>query len=126
MAERRGANDRSVHLEQAFDRLLVVKLEQVYGILVPEQIRAVSTGSGVRGKSDEDRRDLRQSVFRAAEGGEHDRQPDGGADRVRARTGIGVPYEWVIEDAGFSGASLLRPGLERLRDLRPSAISRRA
>ena len=28
-----------------------------------------------------------------------------------------VPDEWVIEDEGFSGASLLRPGLERLRDL---------
>jgi site-specific DNA recombinase len=31
--------------------------------------------------------------------------------------GYSVPDEWVIEDAGFSGASLLRPGLERLRDL---------
>jgi site-specific DNA recombinase len=31
--------------------------------------------------------------------------------------GFAVPDEWVIEDAGFSGASLLRPGLERLRDL---------
>ncbi len=31
--------------------------------------------------------------------------------------GYGVPDEWVIEDKGFSGASLLRPGLERLRDL---------
>src|SRR5438874_5408558 len=31
--------------------------------------------------------------------------------------GYGVPDDWVIEDAGFSGASLLRPGLERLRDL---------
>ena len=29
--------------------------------------------------------------------------------------GFGVPDEWVIEDAGFSGASLLRPGLERSR-----------
>ena len=28
-----------------------------------------------------------------------------------------VPTEWVIEDDGYSGASLLRPGLERLRDL---------
>src|SRR5271165_134068 len=28
-----------------------------------------------------------------------------------------VPVEWVIEDDGYSGASLLRPGLERLRDL---------
>jgi hypothetical protein len=41
MAERRGAQDRSVHLEQAFDRLLAVKLEQVYGILVPEQARVI-------------------------------------------------------------------------------------
>jgi site-specific DNA recombinase len=28
-----------------------------------------------------------------------------------------VPAEWVIEDDGYSGASLLRPGLERVRDL---------
>ena len=31
--------------------------------------------------------------------------------------GYSVPDEWVIEDEGFSGASLQRPGLERLRDL---------
>src|SRR5215469_11566812 len=31
--------------------------------------------------------------------------------------GYSVPDEWVIEDDGFSGASLLRPGLERVRDL---------
>lgn len=31
--------------------------------------------------------------------------------------GYSVPDEWVIEDEGFSGASLARPGLERLRDL---------
>jgi len=28
-----------------------------------------------------------------------------------------VPAEWVFEDEGYSGASLLRPGLERVRDL---------
>jgi len=28
-----------------------------------------------------------------------------------------VPAEWVIEDEGYSGASLVRPGLERVRDL---------
>jgi site-specific DNA recombinase len=28
-----------------------------------------------------------------------------------------VPQEWVFEDDGYSGASLLRPGLERVRDL---------
>src|SRR6201984_1994221 len=31
--------------------------------------------------------------------------------------GYSVPDDWMIEDEGFSGASLLRPGLERLRDL---------
>src|ERR1700738_4759762 len=31
--------------------------------------------------------------------------------------GYSVPDACVIEDEGFSGASLLRPGLERLRDL---------
>jgi len=35
-----------------------------------------------------------------------------------ARTeGYDVPREWIFEDEGFSGASLVRPGLERLRDL---------
>ena len=28
-----------------------------------------------------------------------------------------VPPQWVFEDEGYSGATLARPGLERLRDL---------
>jgi site-specific DNA recombinase len=28
-----------------------------------------------------------------------------------------VPVEWIFEDEGYSGASLVRPGLERVRDL---------
>jgi site-specific DNA recombinase len=31
--------------------------------------------------------------------------------------GFHVPDEWVIEDEGYSGATLVRPGLERVRDL---------
>ena len=27
-----------------------------------------------------------------------------------------VPREWIFEDDGYSGASLIRPGLERVRD----------
>lgn len=34
-----------------------------------------------------------------------------------AATGLDVPGEWVFEDEGYSGATLIRPGLERLRDL---------
>ena len=32
-------------------------------------------------------------------------------------TTLEVPTEWVFEDEGFSGATLERPGLERVRDL---------
>ena len=31
--------------------------------------------------------------------------------------GFEVPEDWVFEDAGYSGANLVRPGLERIRDL---------
>lgn len=31
--------------------------------------------------------------------------------------GYQVPAEWIFEDDGYSGASLVRPGLERIRDL---------
>ena len=58
MAERRG-HDRSVQFEHAFDRLLAVKLEQVYGILVPEWVRAIGVDQRVRGKRDEGCGDLR-------------------------------------------------------------------
>src|SRR5213593_3388859 len=34
-----------------------------------------------------------------------------------AGLGVEVPEEWVFEDEGHSGATLVRPGLERLRDL---------
>ena len=34
-----------------------------------------------------------------------------------AETGLEVPAQWVFADEGYSGATLIRPGLERLRDL---------
>ena len=34
-----------------------------------------------------------------------------------AEQGYAVPPEWVFQDEGYSGASLIRPGLERVRDL---------
>ncbi|HWO92639.1 MAG TPA: recombinase family protein, partial [Methylomirabilota bacterium] len=34
-----------------------------------------------------------------------------------AEQGCAVPTEWIFEDEGYSGASLIRPGLERVRDL---------
>jgi site-specific DNA recombinase len=34
-----------------------------------------------------------------------------------AASGLEVPSDWVFEDEGYSGATLMRPALERLRDL---------
>ena len=31
--------------------------------------------------------------------------------------GVAVPDEWIFKDEGYSGSTLVRPGLERLRDL---------
>jgi len=36
-----------------------------------------------------------------------------------------VPAEWRFQDEGYSGATLLRPGLEALRDLAAADTSRR-
>jgi hypothetical protein len=90
MAERR--NKRDVCLEYTFDRLLVAKLEQVYRTLVPDRVRVVGepapAQAGVSkliGAGDEDGGDLRPGILGQAEGGEHHRQPNGGADRVRHR-----------------------------------------
>jgi DNA invertase Pin-like site-specific DNA recombinase len=33
------------------------------------------------------------------------------------KNGYSVPPEWVFQDEGYSGAVLVRPGLEKLRDL---------
>src|SRR5215467_12873264 len=33
------------------------------------------------------------------------------------KNGYSVPPEWVFQDEGYSGAILVRPGLEALRDL---------
>jgi hypothetical protein len=78
---------RAIHLEFAFDRLLAAKLEQAYDILVPDRVRLVGS-TKLTGAGDEDGSDLCSCIVGQAKGGEHDRQPDGSAGRVRSRTTI--------------------------------------
>jgi hypothetical protein len=69
-----------VNLEYVFDRLLAKKLEQVYEILVPDQVRELGVGatSGLRnGETHEDSSDIRSGIFRQTTGGEDHRQSDG-------------------------------------------------
>jgi site-specific DNA recombinase len=79
---KRGARSHELYFEYAFDRLLATKLAQVYDILAPDRIRRTGELSGLKGQTNEDSRDLRQSLVRATEGGEDYRQPDGGVGGV--------------------------------------------
>lgn len=68
MIERQTRKSRRVSLEYEFDRLHPAKLQQVYEILVPDQVRAVGCRSSVMGGRDEDSCDLRKSFLRQAKG----------------------------------------------------------
>src|SRR5262245_20212743 len=86
MVERQQTR-RALHLEYEFDRLLASKLELAYDILVPDRVRIIGSAK-VTGARDEERGDLRSCVIGQTAGGEHDRQPDGGAGDVRPRAKI--------------------------------------
>src|SRR3954451_17451009 len=96
-------------------RLLESKLAQAYEILVPCRERSV--GAPVKEFEYENGGDLCEGFLRATARGEHDCEPDGVADRVAKNHDLEVTNEWVFEDEGYSGATLERPGLERVRDL---------
>jgi DNA invertase Pin-like site-specific DNA recombinase len=72
--------------------------------LVPER-----PGRREQRKSDDEHgSDLRPGIVGSSEGGPEDRLADGGT---------AGPTEWILEDEGYSGGTLIRPALERLRDL---------
>jgi len=68
-----------IQVSYSFDRLLEPKLAQAYELLVP--CREHPVGARVKEFDDEDGGNLRKSVVREATRGEHDREPDGVADR---------------------------------------------
>jgi hypothetical protein len=82
MAEpRQNRGAFQIQVSYLFDRLLEPKLAQAYELLVP--CREHLVGARVKEFDDEDGGNLRKSVVRAATRREHDREPDGVADRVR-------------------------------------------
>ncbi|MGA2890746.1 MAG: recombinase family protein [Terracidiphilus sp.] len=116
MAEPRSTDGPlQVHVEYLFDCLHDSKLAQAYSLLVP--IRERPVGGSVKEFDHEDGSDLRTSIVRPTEGNAHDSKPDDVADRVCPESRSGGAQEWVFEDDGYTGATLERPGLERVRDL---------
>src|SRR5205807_4323856 len=76
-----------IHVSYSFDRLLEPKLAQAYDILVPCRERPV--GVRIKEFDNEDDGDLRTGLVRAAARGEHHREPDGVADRIRKESRSG-------------------------------------
>ena len=107
---------RRVEAEFVFDRHAATDLSVAYGILVPPR-RARIARAGQEGQPDDDCGALRPGLQQAAGQRPDDRLADRGAARPRRGRRLEVPEGWVFEDEGHSGATLVRPALEALRDL---------
>ncbi len=105
-----------IHIAYSFDRLLEAKLAQAYEILVPCSERPV--GVRVNEEADnENGRDLRQGFVGAKREENTIASQTASLIEFARNHELEVPKEWVFEDEGYSGATLERPGLERVRDL---------
>ena len=110
-------SERVVETEFVFDRLQAAELSAAYRILVPERpSRSVRAGQEAS-RADEQRSNLCPGLLGPAEGAGDDPIPDRSVRAHAEQLGLDVPEQWVFEDDGQSGASLVRPALERLRDL---------
>src|SRR5260370_13197046 len=114
---------RALQLEYRFDRLLPDKLAHVYQLLVPDRRQQIggetpkAANPAWEVNHEQASSDLCARVLGSPEGESHHRQPGGGIDRIRAEERIRRAAGVGIQDEGYSGAILVRPGLERLRDL---------
>ena len=111
--ERHDVAERDVTVEFVFDRTGAQALAHAYRILVPERRGRIEQGS-----NEHDERSHLRRVSSARQREEQTIGSQTSALREAAeRWGLEVPAEWVFEDEGYSGATLVRPALERLRDL---------
>ena len=123
MADHPRGRQRALRLDYQFDRLWAEKLAQVYEWLVPDPISLPSPAATSLPESkqeilnDQSGRYLRPGFLGPAEGEPHDRQPVAALRDYAQAHEYKVPAEWCFQDEGYSGATLLRPGLEALRDL---------
>jgi site-specific DNA recombinase len=109
-------------LAYRFDRLLAVKLEQVYQLLVPNKRWPVGVSEAAENRPEEHMNELPGrnlcSRFLRSPEENHTITSQTAALKEYAQThDYVVPVEWVFEDEGYRGATLVRPGLEALRDL---------
>src|SRR6202163_782736 len=118
VAERRHSTRQNLRHGYCFDRLLVEKLVQAYDLLVPDKQWAVGQSTEPKeALNAQASGDLCACFLGSPERESHHCQPDGGADSTCRDARVRSSLEWVFQDEGYSGANLVRPGLEALRDL---------
>ena len=110
-------NDRVVETEFVFDRHAATDLSVAYAILVPQ--RRARIGGPAR---KDDRAMTSAAIYARVSSARQKKDETIGSQTAALRAhaeqlGLDVPDEWVFEDEGHSGATLVRPALERLRDL---------
>ena len=111
-------SERAVEAVFVFDRLGAAELSVAYNIIGPRSgppaargaVRkdgAAMTSAAIYARVSSARQKKQETIVSQTE-----------ALRAHAgQLGLDVPEEWVFEDDGYSGASLVRPALEALRDL---------
>ena len=109
-------NSRSVEAEFVFDLHAATDLSVAYAILVPQR-RARTGRPGQEVHADDKRVAVCTGLQRPAEESSDHRVADPGAAAHARQLGLEVPEDWIFEDEGHSGATLVRPALEALRDL---------
>jgi hypothetical protein len=115
---------RPIDIEFVDDRLAGARLVRAYAVLAPER-RGVTGNEGSDSErhgragglaTGEGRGDLRAGVLRAPTQEQTIQSQTVALRELAEQRELLVPEELVFEDFGFSGASLRRPALERLRD----------
>src|ERR1700745_2092461 len=103
MAER-SAEHPAVCLEFAFDRLLPIKLQQVYGLLVADAARPVRQASKENGEdAHEASSDLRKGLLEPTEGGAHHCESIGGAACLRLAARLPRSRWMAVRGLGVQG-----------------------
>ncbi|MDZ7608518.1 MAG: recombinase family protein [Cyclobacteriaceae bacterium] len=117
----RGEKERQPKLACTYDRLCEQKLAQVYRLLVSDLgcNNCLNIYNSPKENMDyENSSDLYQSIFRTAKKESKTIESQVGAlVNFAKEKGYFLSEEYIFRDEGYSGAVLVRPGLERIRDL---------